>query len=72
VEYGTQSTLEVFQALRADNWLYTVAEPSHPDRNAIRMQMRHAFYPETDVWKDSVWQQGRAVLEQALKGLCQA
>jgi hypothetical protein len=72
VEYGTQSTLEVFQALRADNWVHTVAEPHHPDRDAIREQMRQAFYPETDVWKNRVWRQGRAVLEQALMGLCQA
>lgn len=72
VEYGTQSTLEVFQALRADNWLHTVAGPGHPDGSAIKAQMREAFYPGTDMWKDSIWQKGCAVLEQALRGLCRS
>jgi hypothetical protein len=69
VEYGTQSTLEVFQALRADNWLHTVAGTDHPDYLAIKSQMRQAFYPETDTWKQRVWLQGQQVLAQAVKGL---
>lgn len=69
VEYGTQSTLEVFQALRADNWLHTVGGLRHPDRPAIKAQIRSAFYPETDEWKSRVWERGMAVLNQAVVGL---
>ena len=69
VEYGTQSTLEVFQALRADNWLHTVAGLDHPDYSAIKNQIRQAFYPETEMWKQRVWQQGQQVITQAVKGL---
>jgi hypothetical protein len=69
VEYGTQSTLEVFQALRADNWLHTVAGLGHPDRAAIKAQIRSAFYPEADDWKAMIWSRGKSVLEQAITGL---
>lgn len=69
VEYGTQSTLEVFQALRADNWLHTVAGLDHPDRSAIKAQVRKAFYPEADDWKAMIWTRGKTVLEQAVAGL---
>jgi predicted deacylase len=69
VEYGTQSTLEVFQALRADNWLHTIAGLGHPDREAIKAQIRKAFYPEADDWKTMIWTRGKTVLEQAVRGL---
>ncbi len=69
VEYGTQSTLEVFQALRADNWLHTVAGLDHPDRSAIKAQIRRAFYPEEERWKSMIWNRGMRVLQQAMAGL---
>jgi hypothetical protein len=69
VEYGTQSTLEVFFALRADNWLHAVAGLDHPDRAAIKAQVRAAFYPEADDWKAMIWERGKAVIGQAIAGL---
>ena len=69
VEYGTYSTLEVFQALRADNWLNTRAAPNHPDYAKIKAEIRKAFYPEHDDWKEKVWTRGKLVLSQALEGI---
>lgn len=69
IEYGTYSTLEVFQALRADNWLNTRAGHNHPDHAAIKAGIRKAFYPEHDDWKAKVWTRGKLVMSQALAGL---
>jgi predicted deacylase len=69
LEYGTFSTLEVFQALRADNWLLAVGNPEGPDAQAIKSQIRRAFYPDQDDWKDKVWTRGREVIAQAIAGL---
>lgn len=69
LEYGTYSTLEVFQALRADNWLHAIGNPEGPEAAAIKAQIRRAFYPDQDDWKDKVWSRGREVIAQAMSGL---
>jgi len=69
LEYGTFSTLEVFQALRADNWLHAVGNPEGTDAQPIKAQIRRAFYPDQDDWKDKVWTRGRDVIAQAIRGL---
>ncbi len=69
LEYGTYSTLEVFEALRADNWLHTRGDPLGPEAEQIKADIRCAFYPDRDDWKDMVWQRGEAVLAQTLAGL---
>ncbi len=69
VEYGTRSTLEVFDALRADNWLHTRGDPHGPKAAAIKAQIRDAFFPDQDDWKAMIWQRGEAVLGKAIQGL---
>jgi len=69
LEYGTYSTLEVFQALRAGNWLHTKGDPESPAAKEIKAQVRRAFYPDQDDWKEMVWKQGENVLAQAAAGL---
>jgi hypothetical protein len=69
LEFGTYSTLEVFQALRADNWLHVNGNPRGPEAAAIKTDIRCAFYPDRDDWKEMVWQRAEAVLAQAVKGL---
>jgi hypothetical protein len=69
LEYGTCSTLEVFQALRADNWLHAHGDPQGPQAPEIRDQLRQAFYPDQDDWKEKVWTRGRDVLAQSISGL---
>jgi hypothetical protein len=69
VEYGTRSTLEVFDALRADNWLHTRGDPLGPKAPAIKAQIRDAFFPDQDDWKAMIWKRGETVLGQAIQGL---
>jgi hypothetical protein len=55
LEYGTVSMLEVFSALRADNWLHTVANRKTPLRNSIKREIRDAFYIDQSWWKAAVY-----------------
>jgi predicted deacylase len=69
LEYGTYATLDIFKALRADNWLHVHGDPKGPDAAAIKAAIRRAFYPDCADWKDLVWRRAEAVLTQAIAGL---
>jgi hypothetical protein len=69
LEFGTVSTLQVFDSLRADNWLHTLGDPRGPAAADIKRQVRAAFYPDQDDWKEMVWARGAEVLSQAVQGL---
>ncbi len=69
LEYGTLPSNDVFNALRADNWLYAYGTMDHPDAQAIKAQIRAAFYVETDEWKEAVLTRARQVVDQAIAGL---
>jgi hypothetical protein len=69
LEFGTVSTLQVFEALRADNWLHTLGDPKGPKAAEIKTHIRAAFYPDQDDWKDMIWRRGETVLTQAVQGL---
>jgi hypothetical protein len=71
LEVGTRSTREVFHALRRDNWLHCFADKRHrhADSEAIRLELRDAFYPDTSDWKRMVWSHATVVIDAALKGL---
>ena len=69
LEFGTSPTLEVFQALRADNWLHMIGDPEAPAAASIKTQIRRAFYPDQDDWKQTTWATGRKVIAQAIQGL---
>jgi hypothetical protein len=69
LEYGTLSVLDVMNALRADQWLENHPETGAPMRQAIKRQLRDAFYTDTDVWKERVVEQAREAALQALDGL---
>lgn len=71
LEYGTYSTLEVFQALRADNWLHN-NNNTHASAATIKAQIRRAFYPDLPDWKEMVWTRGQGVLRQAIQGVASA
>jgi hypothetical protein len=68
VEFGTLPTLDVLQALRADNWLHR--HRARPDLNdPIKQDMRRAFNPQDDDWRELVLVRGRQVIARALQGL---
>jgi len=69
LEYGTLPLMEVFDALRADQWLENHPETSEEQRLAIKRQIRDAFYTDTDEWKRRIVEQGVEVSMQAVRGL---
>ena len=69
LEYGTRSYFDVFQALRAEQWLTNHPDASPPLRDAIKRNMRDAFYDDSDAWKAMVYGQARVAVLQALRAL---
>jgi uncharacterized protein DUF2817 len=69
LEFGTQSTSEVFDALRAEQWLVNHPQTGDATRRAIKRQLRAAFHDDRDVWKAMVYGQARVAALQALRGL---
>jgi Protein of unknown function (DUF2817) len=71
LEVGTRDTKAVFRALRRDNWLHCFAKgrDKHPEAEAIRLELRDAFYPDTDEWKHLAWGHAVEVVESALRSL---
>jgi len=71
LEVGTRPTREVFNALRKDNWLHCFAEGRHKHRDgdAIRRELRDAFFPDEADWKRMVWTHANEVVSAALKAL---
>ena len=69
LEFGTLSPMDVFKALRAENWLHHHSGADSPNAAKIKQQLLRAFYPDDDLWKGKVWEQGRLVVEQVLANL---
>jgi hypothetical protein len=69
MEYGTLPVMQVFQALRGEQWLN--AHPDAPPELAqtIRQRMMEAFYTDTDSWREQVLAQARQAMFQAVEGL---
>lgn len=69
LEFGTQPVMQVLQALRADAWLHAHGDPLGAEGDAIRRQVRDAFYGDRDDWKGMVAGQSLLAIRQALTGL---
>ncbi len=69
LEYGTEAMNAVFLALRADAWLHGYGDPLSPEGQAIKAQIRRAFYGDADDWKGMVAGQSLAATRKALAGL---
>lgn len=69
LEFGTQPFNDVFQALRADQWLVNHPSEGAALRPAIARAMRGAFYDDSDVWKGMVHGQARMAVLQAVHAL---
>jgi Protein of unknown function (DUF2817) len=55
LEFGTVPILAVLTALRADHWLYAVPNRVTGLRDAIKRQIRDAFYVDAPWWKAAVY-----------------
>jgi predicted deacylase len=69
LEFGTQSYMDVINALRARQWLLNQRDADVAQRASILRQIRDAFYVDTDAWKAMVYGQARAASLQALAAL---
>ena len=69
LEYGTVPFPEVTAALRADHWLAMHPQAAPAQREAIKRQIRDAFYVDTDAWKQQIVDQGVKAARQAVAGL---
>lgn len=69
LEYGTVPVMETFQALRAEQWLRTHPEAPREQAEAIRAQVKAAFYTDTDAWREQILAQADEALTQAVEGL---
>jgi hypothetical protein len=69
VEFGTYPVEEMLEAVRADNWLHLRGEPGSAQWHAIKAQIRRAFYPDEDDWKELVFVRARQVLRAGARGL---
>ena len=69
LEFGTQPIMTVLNALRADAWLHAYGDPLSPEGQAIKAEVRDAFYGDADDWKGMIAGQSLQATRQALKGL---
>jgi hypothetical protein len=69
MEYGTQPFDDVMQALRADQWLENHPEAGAAQAQAIKRQIRDAFYTDTPQWKQAIVAQALEAAQQAVAGL---
>ncbi|MCV2354701.1 M14 family metallopeptidase [Paucibacter sp. B2R-40] len=69
LEFGTLPLPEMLNALRADHWLEAHPEAPETLAQAIKRQIRDAFYVDTADWKQQLLTQARQACGQALKGL---
>lgn len=69
LEYGTKPSLDVMDALRADQWLENHPEADDATRRAIKQQNRDAFYTDTDEWKEQIVAQAVDASYGAVRGL---
>lgn len=69
LEFGTISSDDVFNATRADNWLHLNGALASSQGEQVKADIRAAFYPDEDPWKEKVWARGEDVILRAMKAL---
>ncbi len=72
LEYGTLPLRQMFDALRADQWLELHPEADPAMQARIKRQTRDAFYVDTDDWKRMVLEQAFDAARGGLAGLARA
>ena len=69
LEYGTYDITRILNAVRGDNWLYQKGELDSEVGRAIKQEIRDAFYPDKDDWKQAVWTRALEAIDLAMAGL---
>ena len=68
IEYGTVDVVTVLQSLRADAWLHGHGEPTGPEGDGIRAQVRAAFLDDDPAWIQTCNEQ----FQRRLTAACEA
>jgi predicted deacylase len=66
LEFGTFSAIEVFAALRAENWLQHKGGASFPGAAEIKSCLLRAFHPDSGDWERNALEIGERVVGSAL------
>jgi hypothetical protein len=69
IEYGTVDSISVLQSLRADAVLHANGDPTGPDAEAIRAQVRAAFADDDPAWLATCTERYAAVVDAAIRHL---
>jgi hypothetical protein len=69
LEFGTVDTITVLQSLRADAWLHAHGDPTAPEAEAIRAQVRAAFADDDPAWLATLIERFDDVATRALAAL---
>lgn len=68
-EFGTIPENEIFQALRADHWLYAHGTLNSPQAITIKQNMLNASYSDRSDWQKSICSLAFTAQDQLLTGL---
>lgn len=69
LEFGTFEAARFAELMVKDAWACRQADPSHPEVEAIRCDLAHFFYPDSQAWRDMVRARSLSVIGAALEGL---
>ncbi|HEV2563441.1 MAG TPA: M14 family metallopeptidase [Rhizomicrobium sp.] len=69
LEVGTRPMRDVLAALRKDNWLHAHSDMNDAQAPAIKAAIRDGFYPDTDEWKEKVWNHAVKAVDAAIRAL---
>ena len=72
LEFGTLPLERVLLAIRADNWLHARGTVDSALGRRIKADIRDAFYPDEDDWKELVTLRARQIMRRAVAGLTAA
>jgi Protein of unknown function (DUF2817) len=68
LEFGTVDVLQVLEALRADNWFHHHGNGDAHMSTRIAADMRRAFYPDSEAWRQAVLHRSAEVVSRVLAG----
>lgn len=69
LEFGTLPLLDVFKAMRAENWLFHHGQEGALDSSGIKRGLLQAFCPDDDGWRKKVLEQGQWAVARACAAL---
>ncbi|MSP89257.1 MAG: DUF2817 domain-containing protein, partial [Alphaproteobacteria bacterium] len=72
IEYGTFAMPATLGALIADNWLHLKGDPASPLGKRIKAEIRRAFYPDEDDWKEMVALRAHQIMRRAMRCVAEA